>query len=90
MVILLYATGSIIGIPLALPFNPWPIGQVGQILIYAAGLAYKVRLNEKARAQAEMIKLRNVELANLYEESKRQKEEIEVQKKICRRSTGRN
>ena len=64
-----------------LPFNPWPIGQVGQILIYAAGLAYKVRLNEKARAQADLIKLRNVELANLYEESKKQKEEIEIQKK---------
>jgi signal transduction histidine kinase len=64
-----------------LPFNPWPIGQGGQILIYAAGLAYKVRLNEKARAQAEIISLRNVELANLYDESRRQKEEIEVQKK---------
>jgi signal transduction histidine kinase len=66
---------------LALPFNPWPVGQIGQILIYAAGLAYKVRLNEKARTQAELIKLRNVELASLYEESTKQKEEIEVQKK---------
>jgi signal transduction histidine kinase len=64
-----------------LPFNPWPIGQIGQILIYAAGLAYKVRMNEKARAQAEAIKQRNVELATLYEESTKQKEEIEVQKK---------
>jgi signal transduction histidine kinase len=64
-----------------LPFNPWPIGQIGQILIYAAGLAYKVRMNEKARAQADLIRLRNVELANLYEESKQQKEEIEIQKK---------
>ncbi len=59
----------------------FPIGQGGQILIYAAGLAYKVRLNEKARAQAEVISLRNVELANLYDESKKQKEEIEIQKK---------
>ena len=59
----------------------FPIGQAGQILIYAAGLAYKVRLNEKARAQADLIRLRNVELANLYEESKKQKEEIEIQKK---------
>ncbi|MFN2440388.1 MAG: sensor histidine kinase, partial [Chitinophagaceae bacterium] len=57
------------------------IGQLGQLLIYAAGLAYKVRLNAKARAEAEIAKLRNVELAGLYEESKRQKEEIEVQKK---------
>ena len=64
-----------------LPFNPWPIGQVGQILIYAAGLAYKMRLNEKARAQADVIRLRNVELASLYDESRRQKEEIEIQKK---------
>jgi signal transduction histidine kinase len=67
----------------ALPFNPWPIGQGGQILIYAAGLAYKVRLNEKARAQAEVISLRNVELANLYDQSRKQKEEIEVQKKYA-------
>lgn len=39
-----------------LPFNPWPIGQVGQLLIYAAALAYKVRLNERARAEANRIK----------------------------------
>lgn len=41
---------------LSLPFNPWPVGQVGQLLIYAAALAYKVRLNEKARAEAARIK----------------------------------
>lgn len=41
---------------IALPFNPWPVGQLGQFLIYAAALAYKVRLNEKARAQAMRIK----------------------------------
>ncbi len=40
---------------LTLPFNPWPIGQLGQLLIYGAGLAYKIRLNEKARAEAERI-----------------------------------
>ena len=39
-----------------LPVNPWPVGQVGQLLIYAAGLAYKVRLNEKARAEANRIR----------------------------------
>ena len=39
-----------------LPFNPWPVAQLGQFLIYAAALAYKVRLNEKARAQAMRIK----------------------------------
>lgn len=59
----------------------FPIGQLGQLLIYAAGLAYKVRLNAKARAEADIATLRNVELASLYEESKKQKEEIEVQKK---------
>ncbi len=38
---------------------------------------------EKSRQEAEIYRLRNVELADLYEESKRQKEEIEVQKKIA-------
>jgi signal transduction histidine kinase len=66
---------------ISLPFNPWPVGQIGQLLIYAAGLAYKVRQNEKAKVQADLIRLRNVELAGLYQESKKQKEEIEVQKK---------
>jgi signal transduction histidine kinase/DNA-binding response OmpR family regulator len=41
---------------ISLFFNPWPIGQVGQFIIYAAALAYKVRLNEKARAEAARIK----------------------------------
>ena len=66
---------------LTLPFNPWPVGQVGQLLIYISGLAYKVRLNEQARVHAEVVKLRNVELASLYNESTKQKEEIELQKK---------
>lgn len=48
---LLFNAGTVI-----LPFNPWPVGQVGQLLIYAAGLAYKVRLNEKARAEANRIR----------------------------------
>jgi signal transduction histidine kinase/DNA-binding response OmpR family regulator len=39
-----------------LPFNPWPIGQMGQLLIYSFGLAYKIKLNEKAKAEAEHIK----------------------------------
>ncbi len=63
------------------PFlNPFPIGQLGQILIYAGGLAYKMRLNEKAKIEAQIVSLRNVELASLYEETNKQKEEIEVQK----------
>jgi signal transduction histidine kinase len=64
----------------SLPFNPWPVGQLGQLLIYAAGLAYKIKMNEKARTQAELIKLRNVELAGLYADSEKQKDEIEIQK----------
>jgi signal transduction histidine kinase len=36
---------------------------------------------EKSRQEAEMYKLRNIELANLYEQIKRQKEETEIQKK---------
>ena len=64
----------------SLPFNPWPVGQVGQLLIYIAGLAYKLRLNEQAKVQAEVVKLRNVELASLYDESTKQKEKIEQQK----------
>ncbi|HZV67923.1 MAG TPA: ATP-binding protein [Saprospiraceae bacterium] len=64
-----------------LPFNPWPVGQIGQLLIYIAGLAYKLRLNQQASVQAEVVRLRNVELASLYEESTKQKGEIEKQKK---------
>ncbi|MBD2701176.1 response regulator [Spirosoma sp. BT702] len=37
-------------------FNPWPVAQVGQMIIYLIGLAYKIRLNERARAEAERIK----------------------------------
>jgi signal transduction histidine kinase/DNA-binding response OmpR family regulator len=38
------------------PFNPWPVGQVGQLLIFGIGLAYKIRVNEKARAEAMRIR----------------------------------
>ena len=38
---------------------------------------------EESKKEAEIFRLRNVELAALYEESKRQKEEIEIQKKIA-------
>jgi len=41
-------------------------------------IAHKV---EKSRQEAEIYRLRNIELADLYEESNRQKDEIEVQKK---------
>ncbi|HYF30869.1 MAG TPA: ATP-binding protein [Chitinophagaceae bacterium] len=39
-----------------LPFNPWQTGQYGQLIIYCFGLAYKVRLNEQARAEADHIR----------------------------------
>jgi signal transduction histidine kinase/DNA-binding response OmpR family regulator len=48
---LLYNAGVV-----RVPFNPWPVGQVGQLLIFGIGLAYKIRLNEKARAEAMRIK----------------------------------
>lgn len=48
--------GILWGDQIDLPFNPWPIGQVGQQLIYAVALAYKVRMNEKARAEAARIR----------------------------------
>ncbi len=60
--------------------NPFPIGQLGQIVIYGIGLAYKMRLNEKDRAEAQVVLVRNVELANLYEQANLQKQEIEIQK----------
>ncbi len=41
---------------------------------------------EKSRKEAEIYRLRNIELADLYEESKRQKEEIEIQKGIAEAS----
>jgi signal transduction histidine kinase/DNA-binding response OmpR family regulator len=57
---------------IAMPFNPWPIAQLGQLLIYAAALAYKVRLNEKARAEAlrirEMDEIKSKFFANISHE----------------------
>ncbi|MGB4843546.1 MAG: 7TM diverse intracellular signaling domain-containing protein, partial [Ferruginibacter sp.] len=78
---LLWVSGTI-----SFGFNPWPVGQVGQLLIYIAGLAYKIRLNEKASLEAELIRLRNVELASLYAESNKQKKEIENQKSAAEKA----
>lgn len=36
--------------------NPWPIGQIGQMLIYMAGLAYKIRQSEHVKAEAVRIR----------------------------------
>jgi signal transduction histidine kinase len=44
--------------------------------IHNLEIGYKV---EKSRQEAEIYRLRNIELAALFEESKRQKEEIEIQ-----------
>lgn len=41
---------------ISLPMNPWLTAQYGQLLIYCFGLAYKVRLNERAKAEADHIK----------------------------------
>jgi signal transduction histidine kinase/DNA-binding response OmpR family regulator len=48
--------GFLQDVGLTLPFNPWPIGQAGQLVIFSIGLAYKIRLNEKARAEGARIK----------------------------------
>lgn len=36
-------------------FNPWPVGQLGLMIIYTSGLAYKFRLQEKDRAAANKV-----------------------------------
>ena len=38
------------------PFSPWPVAQLGQLMIYMAGLAYKIRLNEHAKYEALRIR----------------------------------
>lgn len=40
---------------LPLPFNPWPISQMGLMIIYTMGLAYKLQLNEKAKYEAQKV-----------------------------------
>ena len=40
-----------------IPFNPWPIGQEGQLLIYTVALGYKLRVNEKAKIEGEILVL---------------------------------
>ncbi|HMK17349.1 MAG TPA: ATP-binding protein [Chitinophagaceae bacterium] len=39
-----------------LPFDPFSVGQLGQILIFAVALAYKIKLNEQVKAEADNIK----------------------------------
>lgn len=39
-----------------LPFEPFSVGQLGQILIFAVALAYKIKINEQAKAEADSIK----------------------------------
>src|SRR5690606_1715265 len=34
-------------------FNPWPVGQIGLMLIYTFGLAYKLKENERIKARQE-------------------------------------
>ncbi|MDN3659487.1 ATP-binding protein [Ferruginibacter paludis] len=39
-----------------MPFRPFPVGQLGQLFIFAVALAYKIKLNEQAKAEADNIK----------------------------------
>jgi signal transduction histidine kinase/DNA-binding response OmpR family regulator len=39
-----------------MPFRPFPVGQMGQLLIFAVALAYKIKLNVQAKAEADNIK----------------------------------
>ncbi|HMQ48846.1 MAG TPA: ATP-binding protein [Saprospiraceae bacterium] len=36
-------------------FLPWPIGQMGLMVIYTYGLAYKLQLKERARSEAQRV-----------------------------------
>ena len=36
-------------------FLPWPIGQLGMMVIYTFGLAYKLQLNERSKAEAHKV-----------------------------------
>lgn len=62
-----------------IPINGWPIGQVGQMLIYTVALGYKLRVNEKAKIEGEISKLKNEELSVLNTTLINQKVEIENQ-----------
>lgn len=39
-----------------MPFSSFATGQLGQLLIFAIALAYKIKLNEQAKAEADSIK----------------------------------
>ena len=39
-----------------MPFEPFAVGQLGQIMIFAVALAYKIKINEQAKAEADNIK----------------------------------
>ena len=39
-----------------LPVVPWPVGQIGLLMIYALGLGYKLLESERQKAQAERIR----------------------------------
>lgn len=41
---------------ISLPLLPWPVGQMGLLLIYAVGLGYKLLESERQKAQAERIR----------------------------------
>jgi len=41
---------------LNIPFNPWPVGQLGLLLIYGIGLGYDFMMNAKEKEKANRIK----------------------------------
>ncbi len=41
---------------ISLPFNPWPVGQIGFLIIFGVGLAYKFFHSEREKVQAERIR----------------------------------
>ncbi len=41
---------------IVLPVLPWPVGQIGLLMIYALGLGYKLLESERQKAQAERIR----------------------------------
>lgn len=40
---------------LPIPFNPWPVANMGVMVIYTFGLAYKLQINERAKSEAKRV-----------------------------------